>query len=49
MQIYYADIDKCAFAWLDYGEIMEREQMFHCMSYFNNSVLCSVARAAASA
>lgn len=47
MQIYSPDIDKCALARLDYGEIMEWEQMFHCMRYFNNSELCSFARAAA--
>lgn len=37
---YYPDIDECAFAQLDYCEIIDLEQMLcYCVGYFNKSTL----------
>lgn len=37
---YYPDIDECAFAQLDYCEIIDLEQMLcYCIGYFNKSTL----------
>lgn len=39
MEIYCADVDKCAFAQLEYGETIDLEQMLNCLRLFNKSVL----------